>query len=234
MRGARERRRHGLQHRLRIRLPSIEKTVRRQLRRAVSQRAYRRRNRHVVVVQHDEKAQVVASRQVVHRLESDAGAQRAVADHRHAMPRFAVDPGGMRHAEHDGDRCAGVRGAERVVRRFAAARKTGNAAALPQCLHRLAPTGQDLVRIGLVPDVPDDAIARRIEYVVQRDGQFDGTEIGGKMPAGGGDVVQHEIAQLGREIRQLCARELLEVGRRVDCTQGVHVRIPGRSGADGL
>jgi RND family efflux transporter MFP subunit len=44
---------------------------------------------------------------------------------------------------------------------------------LAQPRHALAPAGQDLVRVGLVADVPDDAVERRVEDVVQRDREFD-------------------------------------------------------------
>ena len=47
--------------------------------------------------------------------------------------------------------------------------ETAQAAALSQGSDPIAPTGQDLVRISLMADVPDDAIGRRIENVVQRD-----------------------------------------------------------------
>ena len=40
----------------------------------------------------------------------------------------------------------------------------------------VAPAGQDLVRIGLVADVPDEAVVRRVEDVVQRDRQLDRAE----------------------------------------------------------
>ena len=44
---------------------------------------------------------------------------------------------------------------------------------MPQPAHLRAPAGEDLVRVGLVADVPDDAVARRVEHVVQRDRQLD-------------------------------------------------------------
>jgi hypothetical protein len=40
------------------------------------------------------------------------------------------------------------------------------------------------VRIGLVADVPDEPVVRRVEDVVQRDGQFDDAEAGAEMAAG--------------------------------------------------
>ena len=44
---------------------------------------------------------------------------------------------------------------------------------LPKRADAVAPPGHDLVRIGLVADVPDQLVAGRIEHVVQGDRQLD-------------------------------------------------------------
>ena len=71
-----------------------------------------------------------------------------------------------------------MRGAESVINTFFASRKTGNAALLAQFRHARAPPRQDFVPVSLVAHIPDQAIMRRIENVVQRDGQFHRAEIG--------------------------------------------------------
>ena len=65
-------------------------------------------------------------------------------------------------------------GAESVIRAFIAFGETGDAVRHAQAAHRLAASGEYLVRIGLVPDVPHDAVVRRIEHIVQRYRQFHG------------------------------------------------------------
>ena len=75
-----------------------------------------------------------------------------------------------------------MRGAERVVVAFCAAREARQAAALAQGPDPVAPAGEDLVRIGLVADVPDEAVAGRIEDVMQADGQLDDAEAGPDVP----------------------------------------------------
>ena len=70
-----------------------------------------------------------------------------------------------------------------VVLRLAALGKSRNAAGLTQVRHGFAPAGKNLVRIRLVPDVPDESVVGRIEYVMQRNREFDRSEIGGKVPA---------------------------------------------------
>ena len=75
-------------------------------------------------------------------------------------------------------------GAEGVVFAFRALGEARKAAALAQRADAGAPSGQDLVRIGLMADVPDDAVGRRIEHVVQRDRQLDDAQAGAEMAAG--------------------------------------------------
>ena len=106
-----------------------------------------------------------------------------------------------RHAERRGDRGRGMRGAEGVVARLGAAREARDAVDHAQARHRLAPSGEDLVRVGLVPDVPDDAVLGRVEHVVQRDGELDRAEVGGEVPAGLRHRLEHEGAQLLGELR---------------------------------
>ena len=73
--------------------------------------------------------------------------------------------------------------------------------------HALAPAGQDLVRIGLVADVPDEPVVRRVEDVVQRDRQLDRAEVRRQVAAGLRDALQHEGAQLARRAACSSARD---------------------------
>ena len=75
-------------------------------------------------------------------------------------------------------------GAERIVFALGALGEAGKAAALAQGADAVAPAGQDFVRIGLMADVPDDAVARRVEDVMQRHRQLDDAEPGAQMAAG--------------------------------------------------
>ena len=87
-----------------------------------------------------------------------------------------------------------MRGAEGVVLALVTTREPAYAAQLAQAQHPVAAAGQDLVRIGLVTDIPDQPVMRRVEYIVQRNSQLDRTEIGREMAAGLGHAVEHETA----------------------------------------
>ena len=82
-----------------------------------------------------------------------------------------------------------MRGAERIVFALGALGEAGKAAALAQRADAVAAAGENLVRIGLVADVPDQPVGRRVENVVQRDRQLDDAEAGAEMAAGDGDSV---------------------------------------------
>jgi len=57
--------------------------------------------------------------------------------------------------------------AEGVVLALAARGKRGESAVLLDGVQPRAPPGQSLVRIGLMTDIPDDAVVRRIKNVMQ-------------------------------------------------------------------
>ena len=112
-----------------------------------------------------------------------------------------------------------MRGAERVVFALRALGEAGQAAALPQGANAVASSGEDLVRVGLVADVPDQFVGRRVEDVVERDRQLDHAEPGTEMPAGLGDGVDRLGPQLVGELLELLSRQVLEIARQVDAVE---------------
>ena len=96
--------------------------------------------------------------------------------------------------------------------------KRREAALLLDGVQLVAAAGEHLVRIGLVADVPHEAVARRVEHVVQRDGELDGAEAGGEMPAararrsGSGSR-----AARAQSCAQLRCRQRAQVGRASRC-----------------
>ena len=86
--------------------------------------------------------------------------------------------------------------AEGVVGALGALGKARQALELAQRRHRLAPAGEDLVTVCLVADVPDDAVIRGVEGVVQRNRQLDRAEVRRQVATGPGDGFDEEGAQL--------------------------------------
>ena len=55
---------------------------------------------------------------------------------------------------------------------------------LAQCAEQRVTAREQLVRVGLVPHVPDNFIFGCIKYIMQGDRQFDGPQAGSQMTAG--------------------------------------------------
>ena len=110
-------------------------------------------------------------------------------------------------------------GSERIVFALQALGETAQASALPQSSDPIAAASQDLVRVGLVADVPDDAIGRRVENVVQRDGQFDHAEAGAEMTASHRYRADRLGAQFVGELSQIVLAQLAQIGGRADLIQ---------------
>ena len=102
-------------------------------------------------------------------------------------------------------------GAERVVFALGALGEAGKPAALAQGADAVAAAGENLVRIGLMADVPDQPVGRRIEDVMQRYGQFDHAKPGAEMAAGGGHSIDRLLAQFVGDLAQLARLEAPEV-----------------------
>ena len=109
-----------------------------------------------------------------------------------------------------------MRGAERVVLALGALGEAGQAAALAQRADAVAAAGQDLVRIGLVADVPDQPVARRVEHVMQGDGQLDHAEAGAQVAARHRDGVDGLLAQLVGDLAQVGLRHAPQILGRLD------------------
>src|SRR5262245_18903780 len=109
-----------------------------------------------------------------------------------------------------------MRRAERVVLALGALGESGEPPALAQRANALAPPGEDLVRIGLMADVPHDAVVGRVEQVVQRDRQLHDAETGAEMPAGDRHGVDRLLTQLVSELTELRLVEAAEVCGRYD------------------
>src|SRR2546427_9162773 len=74
-------------------------------------------------------------------------------------------------------------GAKRVVFRLVATQKAANAPILLDGRQQIATARQNLVRVCLVTNIPDQAIMGRIESVVKRDRELNGTQRRACVPA---------------------------------------------------
>src|SRR6185369_15998555 len=101
----------------------------------------------------------------------------------------------------------------------------GQAAALAQLVERARATRQQLVHIGLMTGVPQDAVKGRVEYAVNRQREFDRAQIRAEVATGARDRVDQEITDLRGQSGQLLGAEAFDVLWAVDRRQqrhGVH------------
>src|SRR5216683_1758310 len=108
------------------------------------------------------------------------------------------------------------RATERIVVALGALGEAGQAAAGAKRADAVAAPGQDLVRVGLMADVPDQPVARRIEDVVDRGGQLDHAKAGAKMAAGDRDSVDGFLAELVGNLPHLFHLEPAQILRRAN------------------
>src|SRR3546814_4315683 len=101
---------------------------------------------------------------------------------------------------------------ERVIFALAALGEARQPAAGPQGANAIPAPGDDLVRIALVPDVPHQLVARRVEHIMDRGGQFDHAQPRPQMAARRPHGRYHLGAQLVGELAELFGLQLAEVG----------------------
>lgn len=109
-----------------------------------------------------------------------------------------------------------MRRAERIVIAFGALGEAGQPAALTERTDTIAAAGDDLVRISLMPDVPDEPVVRCVEHVMQGDRQFDDAEARTEMAAGHGDRVDHVLTEFGGKLGQVGFRQGAQIGWNSD------------------
>ena len=171
---------------------------------------------HVVVVQDHQQVRALRGPGVVEPLESQPAGHRTVADDGHHLPLLAPQFGRLGHAESRGDRHRGVTAPESVVFALGHARKAADAVQPALGPERLAASGDDLVGVGLVADIPDDLVLRGFEDIMQRRGQLHGPEARSQVPRVDRTLVDDIASQLVAVNAQLLRRELLQLPRRRD------------------
>ena len=176
---------------------------------------HRRRVRPAVVVEDDHDL-LAAVAEVVEALEGHAAGHRAVADDGDdlAVHPGALDAGG--HAVGVGEDRRGVAVLDPVVLGLGAARVARHPAGLAQLGEAFAATGDDLVDVGLVPGVPQDDVAGRVEDAVDGERELDRPEVRAEVAAGHGDGLDDEGPDLRGQRLELHVVELPEVGRAGD------------------
>ncbi len=156
---------------------------------------------HLVVVE-DHQHVLVDVTGVIERLERHPGRDGTIADHRYHLAPQSFTLGRDRHAERRTDGSAGVANAEDVVFALAPPGEGVQTILLANGVDLVATSGQDLVGIGLVAHIPDQAIERGVVDIMQGNRQLDRAQTRGKVAAGAAHRAQQILAQLVAQCRQ--------------------------------
>src|SRR3984957_9127124 len=109
--------------------------------------------------------------------------------------------------------------AEGVVFALSAFGEAGEPAALTQGADAIAAAGQDLVRIGLVADVPHQPIVRCVKYVVERHRELDHAQTGAKMATCDRHGIDRLLSQFISNLTKLAWVEAPEIGGGLDAVE---------------
>src|SRR6185437_12460451 len=123
--------------------------------------------------------------------------------------------------------------AETVVFAFRALGKPRKATALADCADAVAPPSQNLVRIRLVPDIPNQLVIGCVEDVVKGDGQFDDAQSGPEMSAGQCNRADRLIAQFVCNLLEVPRIDTAQIGWTLDGVENCmwQRRIEDRTGS---
>jgi hypothetical protein len=102
-----------------------------------------------------------------------------------------------------------VAGSERIILALGTLWETADPSVLAKRTELILTPGQNLVRISLMANVPDEAIMSGIEYIMQSYGEFNYAKAGGKMPAVFGNGAYDSGANFLSEFLQLLVRQIL-------------------------
>ena len=145
-------------------------------------------DRHLVVIE-DHQHVGFDIPAVVHCLKGHTGGDRAVADHTDGFAVASLTGSGNRHPDTGTDGGGGVTNTQNIIFTLFTPRESMQPVFMADGVNAVTAPGQDLVRIGLVADIPDQVIKRSLIDIMECHGQFNRAQTGGEMPAGTADAV---------------------------------------------
>ena len=171
---------------------------------------------HFVVVQDNQQIRIGHGR-VIHRFEDDTRREGAVADDGHRMTVvFSQQAIAASQSQRGRHTRAGMPGHEQIVFAFARIRITHQSAARADRGEFVVPPRDQLVRIDLMPRVPDEPVATKVVAAMQGEAKFHDSQIGCKMSRPRGEQIAQDVANFGGKLVQFPRRHLAQSGRRIE------------------
>jgi hypothetical protein len=107
-------------------------------------------------------------------------------------------------------------GGKGVIGTFLTPQERMETVLLPNARHLIPSSGQNLVRICLMPHIPDNLIKGGVIHIMESNGKLHDPETGGQVPAGAAHGVNKKLPKLLCQNGKLFHRELTEILRRIN------------------
>jgi hypothetical protein len=168
----------------------------------------------VIVQDYDQPLGVVGD--IIQGLVRNPAREGRVSGHRYHVVFAARLVAGDGHAERRRECRAGVSCAVAIVRTFGAQHEAVKAARSAYGVEPLLAPGQQLMHVGLVAHVKQQAVAGGMKHVVQRDGEFHHAQVRAKMPTVAGKDGDQPFAYFRRQLLKFGKGELLYLLGRIN------------------
>ncbi len=181
-------------------------------------------DRHLIIVQHHDEIPLLLPG-TVEGLKGHARCQSAIPDDRHHLEILSAQVSGFGHTKGSRNGGSTVPCPEGVIDTLLPFGKAADPPFLPQGLKSFLPAGNQLMGIGLVPDIPDELVPGRIKDIVQGQRQLHDPQARGQVTpclrAHGDDLLPDLLGQTW-EIPSL---QSPQIGGRIDALEDtLHLR----------
>ena len=136
---------------------------------------------HIIVIENDKQVVRVA-RNIVQTLVSQSAAHGAIADDSHHMAVLVLQLCSHCHTQRSRNGVRRMPAGERIVVALQWGRERTEPAQLPVFRELVAASCQNLVPVGLMSDIPDEAVLRSVEHIMAGDGYLNSTQARSKVP----------------------------------------------------
>ncbi len=145
-------------------------------------------NRHLIVIEHDNKIRRKLGG-IVHGLKGHTAGQRPVSNDGDHLVVFLIQISGHCKSKPRRDGCGAVAGIKGICRALHTLRKAAHSTEFSQCIKAILSAGEYFVSVTLMSHIPDDLVPVKIKCQMQRHGQLHHAEIGCQMSTVNADPV---------------------------------------------
>ena len=177
-----------------------------------------RADRHLVVIQNHQQL-VLQMTDVVHRLPDDPRWEGSVTDDSYGMAIGFARQFVTTSQPHDRrDACSGMARHKQIVFALVRVRVTHQPVTRSHRAELAITARHQLVRVDLMPGIPDQTILAKIVNRMERQTELDDAQVGGVVGSSSGHEVGENITDFIRQLVEFLNRPITKVIRRFDAT----------------